>query len=201
VRWLWFSLLLCLSAPVSGSATLDAIAARVDAETITWSQVLQEARIREWENGAGSIPVESLVAALIRRRLFVLEAEKLRLELDREEVLANVETLASAGGDPVAFWAEMASMGIGETDLRRRAGELILMREYLRVRAEMVHVPESQLRSFLAEHSEVFGQTPAAEAREEARSVLAQRRRRQELHRWLNQQVTEGRVRVLGKPS
>lgn len=183
--------------PISRAAPLDALIARVGRSVVTLSQVFQEARIQKWDPSEGVQGSPGTVAAgLVRRRLYAAEAEKLNLAPAEEQIRESVDALASARGQADVFWSDMTALGVSESDLRARARDLLLMRRYLEVRRGMVHVPESEVRAFVSEHASVLGEA-SPEVQEAVRTYLVDRKHRQELKRWLERQVAEGRVRLL----
>ncbi|MBI5442871.1 MAG: hypothetical protein HY900_16860 [Deltaproteobacteria bacterium] len=190
--------LLLLSPGAGRAEPIDAVVARVGRDVVTRSGVLQEERIGRWDPSEPvRAPLVTVAAALVRRRLFASEAEKLNLAPTPAEVLRSVDALAVARGDPAGFWGDMAAVGVTENDLRRRARELLLMRRYLDVRKGMAFVPERELRAFLREQAGVLGQEPAPEVQDAVRAYLTERKHRQELKRWLDRQVADGRVQLL----
>lgn len=192
-RALLFALALGLSGTARG-AILDSLVARIDQEVITWSQVLQEVEIRRLTGESESLTGPPLVRrALVKRRLLIVEAEKLRIEVSDAEV-GEAMTSLSAASEKQEFWERVAAIGIGRRELEVRARELILERRYLDLRREMTFVPESEIRSFYAEHQEALGGRPLAEVRDEVRAYLAQREYQEELDAWIDRQVQEGRV-------
>jgi hypothetical protein len=191
-----------LWAAVSHGRLLDALVARVDQSVITWSQVVEELAIRRLA-GESDQPLGPRAATdvLVRRRLLVADARKMRLVAPpsevEAEVKAEVKALAGPAGNASAFEAALRKLGLSKEDLNRRATEIVLMRRYLALRRDMTYVPESEVRSFYAGQVDVLGGRPLAEVRDEVRSVLAQRKYQQQLDEWIVRQVAEGRVRVM----
>jgi hypothetical protein len=196
--------LVALLALIAGTAAaqgqvLDAIVARVDDGVITWSQVLQELELRRLEGESqSSLAAAAVLEFLVRRRLFVKEAEKLRLDVDSDDPSEAVNALAATGGE--IFWERVAAAGLSRTDLVERARRRNLAEAYLDLRREMTFVPVSEIRRFHAAHPTAFGDRPLADVREEVRVHLAAAKYERELSEWLDRQVVEGRVRRLGIP-
>lgn len=189
--------LLLLSA-ASGAAFLDAVVARVDQSVVTWSQVVQEASLRRLTGDPDQVSdARGVAQALVRRRLLVAEARKMRLEVAPGEVEAGVEALVASAGGAQAFWPRARRLGLSEADLDRRAGDLALMRRYLDLRRDMTYVPEAEVRSFYSSQAEVLGERPLAEVRDEVRAFLARKKQQQQLDEWIARQVAEGRVRLV----
>lgn len=193
--------LLALIAGTAGARgqVLDAIVARVDDGVIAWSQVLQELELRRLEGEPeSSLAADAVLEFLVRRRLFVKEAEKLRLDVDSDDPSEAVDALAATGGE--IFWKRVAAAGLSRTDLVERARRRNLADAYLDLRREMTFVPVSEIRRFHAARPAAFGDRPLAEVREEVRVRLAAAKYERELTEWLDRQFAEGRVRRLGVP-
>jgi hypothetical protein len=179
---------------------LDALVARVDSEVITWSRLVQERELRRLGGAPESeLTPEVLRETLVRRRLLVAEARKLRLEVSAAEAREDVAFLVRAGGGE-AFWKRARRLGLDPAQLEERAAQQLLVRRYQDLRREMTFVPESEVRAFFFAQDPVPAQGSLAEMRDEIRTQLAERKYREELDRWLKRQVAEGRVEWLPLP-
>ncbi|NTU60308.1 MAG: hypothetical protein HGA98_04540, partial [Deltaproteobacteria bacterium] len=145
--------------------------------------------------------LQSVAETLIRRRLLVAEAQKMRIEVSPADVAADVRTLAAAGGEPSVFWERLKQLGLGEAELGRRCRDLLLTTRYLSLRQEMTYVPEAEVRAYYGEHGGDFKGTPLFQVREEVRALLSKKKYEQELDQWFSRQIDDGRVRVFGLPS
>ena len=170
---------------------LDAIVARVDQSIVTWSEVLQEQEILRVE-GASETALDpaAVVDTLIRRRLLVAEAEKLRIDAEEEAIDEEVRKLE--GRNEGAVSSTFQRLGLERRTLERRARDLALVRQYLDLRREMTFVPESTIRKQYVARS--GGGGSLAEARDQLRDVLAAEAFQEELNQWVDRQVAEGRV-------
>ncbi|MBE0618735.1 MAG: hypothetical protein IH608_12560 [Proteobacteria bacterium] len=184
-------LALVLSGRGVGAQVLDSIVARVDERVVTWSEVLQEREIRRVEGEPESLrDPETVLAGLLRRYLLRAEAEKLRLP---EQPGAPDQDVEALGEDA---WADLARIGLDRADLEERARERRLVDQYLALRREMTFVPESEIRTFYGQQTDVFGQKSLAEVRDEVRAYLADQAFRRELEQWIERQMSEGRVSI-----
>jgi len=169
----------------------DGILARVDREAVTLTEARLEAKIAEREGRYRSVEAAGL--DLVKRRLFVAEAEKLRFQNTPEEVDAAVAELAAkGGGESLDAW--FARVGVTRTDIERRAGEILLMRRFLALRRETTYVSESQVRLFYAENAEVLGDRPLSEIHDTIQAYLTSKRFRTDLDAWIEKQVALGRI-------
>ena len=179
---------------------LDSLVARVDTEVVTWSRVVQERELRR----IGGAPVaeltpEAVRETLVRRRLLVAEARKLRLEVSAAEAREDVALLVRAAGGE-AFWARVARLGLDRAQLEERSAQELLVRRYQALRREMTFVPESEVRAFFFAQAVLPPQSSLAEMRDEIRTHLAEQKYHEELERWIRRQVVEGRVEWLPLP-
>lgn len=187
-----------LVAPARGEL-LDAIVARVDDEAITWSQLHQERALR-WlaGEGSGEEGLGALRGALVRERLMVREAEKLRLPVPDEAQAAEVAALTAAAES--ARPGQLAALGLDSADVAAWVRRRILARRFSELRREMTFVAEADLRAWHTRHGAVFGDAPIDQVRDELRDYLAQRKNREELAHWIDRQVAEGRVDLIDLP-
>ena len=187
---------LALAVSPCRAEVLDSIVARVDQSALTWSEVLQETELQrlagEADRGADA---KSVVDALVRRRLLVEEARRMRLEVSASETAAAVQALAASAGGEKVLWQRLGQLGLTEAAVFRRAEEILLMRRYVSLREEMAYVPESEVRSYYRQQADALVGRPLDELHDEIRALLAQRKHRQELDQWLERQMAEGRVR------
>lgn len=198
----WATVAVCVLWAAAGHGQLlDTVVARVDQSVITWSQVTQEIAIRRLA-GESDRPLEprAVADALVRRRLLVAEARKMRLTASPAEVQTEVKAVIDAAGGPEAFAARARRVGLTQEDLSRRAAELVLEQRYLDLRRDMTYVPESEVMSFYSGQVEALGGRPLAEARDELRAFLARKKYQQDLDEWIARQVAQGRVRILEPP-
>jgi len=172
---------------------LDEIVARVDQDVVTWSQVLQETELLRLEGASGAALEPSAVEdALIRRRLLVAEAKRLRLEVEPGAVGKELKAFLEADGGEVL--PSLRRLGLGRRILESRAHERLMMEQYLGLRREMTFVPESEIRKSYGSASREPGQGSLAEARDQLRARLAEGIFQRELDQWIERQVQEGRV-------
>ncbi len=196
-------LVLCAAvwhAAAAGTQVLDALVARVDTEVVTWSRVVQERELRRMGGAPpAELTPEVVRETLVRRRLLVAEARKLRLEVSVAEAREDVALLVrSAGGE--AFWARAAGLGLDRAQLEERSAQQLLVRRYQELRREMTFVPESEVRAFFLAQAVLPSQSSLAEMRDEIRTHLAEQKYQEELERWIRRQVAEGRVEWLPLP-
>jgi hypothetical protein len=186
-------LVAALCATEVAAQVLDAIVARVDRGVVTWSEVLQEREVLRLQGAPEpSREPKEVADDLIRRRLLVAEAEKLRLPVDAEAVAAKVRPFLD--GDSGNVWPSLQRLGLDRGALESRARELVLMDQYLGLRREMTFVPESEIRKSYASQAGGPAQGSLAVARDELRAKLAEKVFQEELNQWIDRQVKEGRV-------
>jgi len=181
---------------------LDALMARVDREVVTWSRVLQERELQR----LGGAPAEELTPeavreTLVRRRLFVAEARKLRLEVSAAEARDELAALETAIGTAV-LRQTMARLGLERSGLEERAAQLALERRYRTLRREMTFVPEADVRAAYVQRADGLPPgTSLADAHDTIRAQLAEQKFQEEAERWFRQQVVAGRVQWLPLPT
>lgn len=176
----------------------DAAVATVDQHVVTLSDVVAETIILRWMGQGGKgISQEQVAQTLVRRRLLVLQAEKLRIAAAPEEIATEVQYVAEAGGASSVFWDSMATLGLHRTDVEKRASDLIVMRKYMDLKRQSTYVPEPEVRDFYGEHLDVYGGRPLALVRDEIRERLASQKSAAQLEEWIEKQMKQGRVRMV----
>lgn len=184
---------LTLGTPAA-AAVLDGLVAKVDGAVITWSEVLQEAALLRLEGRQDAYGGPRVLEALVRRKLFAAAAEKLRLEAGPKEIDAELAAEARAAGVPVSSWTGERSLGLRAEDLQARARELVLTRRYRELQRETIYVTESELQSYLSRKPQ------SAATRDQARTLLEEKKFDAEMEAWVRQQFASGRVRLLPIP-
>jgi len=187
---------LLLGGAVARAEVLDAIVARVDARVVTWSEVLQEQALRRVESAEADAPqgAETVLAGLVRRRLLLAEAEKLRLPEEPGAAPREMTVLVEARGEGV--WKELLRYGVTRDAMEERARQRRVVEQYLALRREMTFVPEAEIRTFYGRQGEAFGGKSLAEVRDEVRTHLADKSFQRELDQWVDRQMSEGRVSI-----
>ena len=179
---------------VASAQVLDALVARIDDGVITWSELVQERELRR-VGGApdAELAYETVRQALVRRRLLVAEAKKLRLEVEAAEAREDVEYLVrAAGGD--AFWHWVAQLDLDRRQLEERAARQILVQRYLDLRREMTFVPESEVKAFFRDQSAATRPQVLAEVRDEIRERYQRDKEEELFRRWLDGARDEARI-------
>ncbi|MHB8764140.1 MAG: hypothetical protein ACYDA8_07380 [Deferrisomatales bacterium] len=191
--------LLSWAGPAAGQRTLlDALVGRVDDGVVTWSQVLQEGRVRALtEDGEVEPRAEAVRISLVRERLMAAEAAKLRLPVTEAEVARSVAELL---GDSPDLGKRLAAAGLEEGEVADRARRRLLVRRFVELRRDMTFVPEAEVRTVYRRNPEVWGGRELHDVRDELRAYLTERKLREELSRWFDRQVAEGRVQLIDLP-
>lgn len=187
--------------PGSAFTLEDALAARVDAEVVTVSELRAEMEIIGWPGGVAPPGPRVVVRDLVRRKLLVAQAERLRMEVPRESVEDEVDGLAVLGRGEEAFWGRMRELGFARADVSRRMREVALARGVVSLKRRSIYVPEADVRAFYRNNRSVFGTKQLTEVRESIREHLATRKYQAELSVWINEQMGAGRVRLLPLPA
>ncbi len=180
-----------------GRVVADMVLARVDEAIITTSLLRGERTLLEIEEGASKLPDIEFLRRLIRRRLIVAEAGKLRLSATKEEIAALVEDLERKAGGEQALQNTLFSIGLSQEDIARRAEEKALAARFLALKRASVYVSESEVRSHIAQNPSADGEKPIAKVRDEVRELLASRKYQEELDKWIDRQIAQGRVRII----
>ena len=188
--------LIAIGIPAAGGM-LDSFAARVDETVITWSEMVQEGSLARLVHGTEASGPADLVGVIIRRKLLVKAAEKLRLEATRGEVTAQLEAYERAGGGAESFQTQAGLLGLSEEDLRARAREVILAGKYTEVQREAIYVTESEVRSYLSGDAGGPSGELSSSARAEVRAALARMKAEREMEAWIGRQYAAGRVRLV----
>lgn len=184
------------------TVVLDALVARVNGQPITWSQVVRETEIRRLSGEPPSLQHPMLVReGLIRRRLLLFEAEKLRLEADPAELDRSLADLTDRSGGKARFEIHLRKLGGTPARLRERARQMVLVEKYRALRRETTFVAEAEVQRFYRSQRDVFGpDRGTAEVRDEIRDYLARKKYQKALDGWLDDQVAAGRVELMTLP-
>jgi hypothetical protein len=175
----------------------DSVKARVDDSVITQSQLRAEGELAKLEGETGVLTDVELLRRLVRRRLVVAEATKLRMSVPPEELKDSMTSLAVSAGGEARLASVAGALGMTSADLERRAGDMALVERYLGFRRESAYVSESEVRAHVAQNPEIVGSRPIAKVRDEVRELLATEKYREELDRWIDRQLNLGRVRIM----
>ncbi len=188
-----------LGAEEDGWELVGTIVARIDNEALTLSDLDIELAISRFLTAkeGGERTRRAVIDAIIKRRLLVSEAQKLRLEAEKEEVLELLGTLFANAGGEEPFWSEMAAVPVAESSVFSWVRELILMRKYIKLRRQTTFVSESELIAFFYANHKVFGFAPLSEVHDEVRDYLAGKKHQKQLSQWMDKQAKKGRVRVV----
>lgn len=179
---------------------VDALVGRIDGYALTWSEIRREAAIRRLEGRPAAEALARVVRdAVVRRRLFAAEAERLRLEASAAEIDAELEALAIRCNRPSTELCRL--LGLDMEHLRVRQRQEVLARKYLAFRREMTFVPLTEVLRFIREQGDRLGVEDPLDLRGEVRAYLEERKFRKELEEWLQTQVREGRVELLPLPT
>ncbi|GAB6063225.1 hypothetical protein JCM30394_19550 [Deferrisoma palaeochoriense] len=179
---------------------VDALVGRIDGYALTWSEIRREAAIRRLEGRPAAEALARVVRdAVVRRRLFAAEAERLRLEVSPAEIDAELEALANRCNRPPPELCRV--LGLDPEHLRLRQRQEVLARKYLAFRREMTFVPLTEVLRFIREQGDRLGVEDPLDLRGEVRAYLEERKFRKELEEWLQTQVREGRVELLPLPT
>lgn len=187
------------AAPPSDWVLADSTVAVVDGAVITLSDVVTETIILRWASGGSNkdFSREAVVRDLVRRRALVAQGRKLRFTATPAEVAAEVRYLAESGGSPAVFRETMARFGLRDADIEGRARDTLFERKYLDLKRQSAFVPETQVRSYYAEHLDLFGNRDLSTVRDEIRERLASQKSREQIDAWIERQVAEGRIRYV----
>ncbi|GAB4253139.1 hypothetical protein [Deferrisoma sp.] len=187
------------AAPVRAEL-VDALVGRIDGYALTWSEIRREAAIRRLEGRPEAEALARVVRdAVVRRRLFAAEAERLRLEASAAEIDAELGALAARCRLPSPELCRV--LGLDMEHLRVRQRQEVLARKYLAFRREMTFVPLTEVLRFIREQGDRLGVEDPLDLRGEVRAYLEERKFRRELEEWLQTQVREGRVELLPLPA
>lgn len=184
-----------LAAQEPAARLVDRVVAVVDEDPILLSDVERVIGLRVVEAQAGESP-----EALRRRVLDGLIEQRLRLhEIGRfgfeqtplEEVDRQVEQIAARFPDEAAWRAELARLGLGESDLRQIVARQLSVLAYVEERlGARVFVGVEDVRRYYEEELlpelERRGEPPPPidQVREQIRGLLRERRLNEEIVRW-----------------
>lgn len=171
----------------------DTVLGRVDREAVTMADVRAEAAVSLLEGAIVREP-DLTARALMKRRLLMAEAVKLRFTASAEETAAVLAEMERAAGGPDVFRQWMADTGLSRRELERRAREIVLARRYLALRRETTYVPETEVRRVYMENASIFGERSFSEVHDLLRKHLAAVKFRSDLDQWLEKQVLLGRA-------
>jgi hypothetical protein len=171
----------------------DTVLGRVDREAVTMADVRAEAAVALLEGAIVREP-DLTARALMKRRLLMAEAVKLRFTASAVETAAVLAEMERAAGGPDVFRQWMADAGLSRRELERRAREIVLARRYLALRRETTYVPETEVRRVYMEYASVFGERSFSDVHDLLRKHLAAVKFRSDLDQWLEKQVLLGRA-------
>ena len=175
---------------------VDSVVARVDDGVILLSDLRAEVVMASWDQRSGTPGYESALKEMIKRRLLVLQAEKLRMDVPPAEVTDVVESLAGSGYGADAFWLRMAELGLKRQDVERRMREVLLAKSFMTLKRKSTYVPESEVREYYREKRELYADRTLVDARDEIREILANRKYQAVLGDWIETQMKRGRARM-----
>lgn len=155
------ALALLLSLPAAGQAGLiDRVAAAVDTEVITWSELRQAVLFNERVGGGKDAPALAgqTLEGLINRALIVREARRLRfVDVLPEEVDAEVARLRSGLGSEEAYRKLLARMDVTEGGLRALLEDRLLAERFIEKKIGLLlRVNHAEALAYYERHPDEF---------------------------------------------
>ncbi len=155
---LFLAVFLFTPSPEAQAELVDHIAAAVNNEVITASELAQAVALNErlGKPGTDRKALESeTLEGLITRRLLVQEARRLKfVDVSDQEVSAEVETLGKRFGSDAAFTDFLSSLDMTRQELARMLGEQILVGKFVEKKVSLfVRVTRDEAESYYNAHA------------------------------------------------
>jgi len=160
----------------SGKGGGDKVAAKVNEQTISTTEVLKVAHNFQKQNigpdstAQGTTPTEKLyytaVNRLVEQALILDEAKKLGIVVSDTEVSDNVNQLVTMAGGEAKLDSLLKLQGANRTDVEKDMRNNLVLKGYLdHVKKEMPAVSDTAVQAFYNGHPEMFGPKPEVHAR------------------------------------
>lgn len=189
--------------PVSGNAVVDGIAARVEDDIITESEVRELSGFQELVEGHAA-PRNKVLDELIDQWIIRTEANAALFPHPAEvEVGRELERLRQQFASPETFHARLRALGLDETAVRRLLRQELFLTRFLDYRFRPTEqVDQKQIEDYyhqeLALQLAARGQPlpPLEEVENQIREVLIQREINDRATRWLDDSKSRLKIDV-----
>ena len=178
----------------------EAVIAKIDDQVIALSDLRAELLILAWGDGALMPNPPDVATQMVRRKLLISQAEKLKMEAAQGEVAAQVDKLAQKGPGADAFWEKMKALGLDRRDVERRFREVALTNSFIALKKRSTYISENDVRTYFREQKALYSDKSLGDVRDEIREQLASAKYQTELADWIQSQINIGRVRILALP-
>lgn len=183
---------------------VESVVAKVDDDVVTLSDLEAELLCAAREDprpAGGARSPETAVREIVRRKLLVTQARKLKMEVPPEEIAGETDELAAMGRGPEEFWARLSAHAIGRPEIARRTEEVALVRNYMTLKRRSTYIPETEVRAYYRDNAGEFLEMPLSDVRDEIRERLALKKFETDMDNWIEAQMKLGRVRYMALPT
>jgi len=193
-------------APISRADTLDQIAASVDGEVITFSDLEWIAEYRNLQVPEDAAARQkfylTLLDQLIEQKIIAAEAAQTPIiEVTEEEVQGQIDAYRSRFPSPEAFREKLRQMDISENEFRQMIRRQVSVNEFVESRFKPfiivlpTEIEEYYQQTLLPELKSTNQAAPPLETVEESiRQILTEEKTNQELDRWLRSARRKSRI-------
>jgi peptidyl-prolyl cis-trans isomerase SurA len=199
---------LLLTVPLAAATTVDRIAAVVDRQVITVSEVSQMVSLHFFARAANSTPeddyrhdvLESLIAQALRYR----DVERFGAEdVPKDSIEARVQEIVKRFASPAAFDAALRQAELSPDEFRTLVKRQLQVEQYIQERfAPLIFVSNEEIDAYYkgtwSEQRRKRGLDipPLAGVREEIRALLKASRLSEEIDKWTTQLRARANVDV-----
>jgi hypothetical protein len=184
------------SEEAKGFTLIDAVAARINDEIITLSDLKAEIYLLGLKKDSTPPLPRVALRDMVKRRLLVAQADKLRIKVSKKEIKESVDELLRNALTQETFWAKLDSFGLGPIDIDNRFTQIAKALKLISIRKRSTYISESVVRKFWSDNPKVFGKKSFFIVRNEIRDHLAKKKHQKDLNNWIEEQMIHGRVRI-----
>jgi hypothetical protein len=190
---------LCSSAATAD--LLDHIAAAVNSEVITASELAQTVALNErlGASGAAGRPSESeTLEGLVTRRLLVQEARRLRfVEVSDQEKNAEVEKIRARFDSGKAFADFLGALDMTEQELAVMLGERLLVEKFVEKKVGLfVRVTREETEAYFKEHAAEYPGQRFQDVQKSIVALLMDRKIGQQLDQYVAELRAKADIRI-----
>jgi hypothetical protein len=202
-----FLALLCAAALPAGAVTIDRIAAVIDRQVLTVSEVNQMVELRFFPRAASRTDDDyrrDILEALIAQALRFRDVERFGAQdIPRDSIEARLVEIQRRFESPAEFEAALARAELTTEELHALIKRQLQVEAYIEERfSPLIFVPTEELEAYYAgpwtkqRRDRGLAVPPLAEVREEIRTLLKSSRLQEEIERWTGQLRARANVDV-----
>jgi hypothetical protein len=180
------------------SELVDHIAAAVNNEVITSSELAQAVALNERLGSGGAAVVAETFEGLIRRRLLVQEARRLRfVDVTDQEVAAEVEKMQKRFPSNAAFDDFLKTADMTRAELNRMLGEQLLVERFVEKKVGLfVRVNRDEAQAYFDTHAAEFKGKRFQDVQKAITAALTDRKINEQLDRYVADLRAKAEIRI-----